>query len=530
MTLLRQKLREGTIPAPAKFGEYSFDWHAGLDPEPVTKMPESVKWWLSCLGFLRALFDGDTLSDSDARICRQIIEDWHHKNPEATALNTRYWDGHAVALRAIVLVDVFQRHPDNSYLESIIWDHLHFLADGKNFQGNWNHGVDQAHALLIVANHLDDKRSKSIALSRLAEALDAIVDDDGVTIEQAIHYQLYNLKQIGAAIELVSGMENGAALVHSLQERRELMKTFLAHATKPNGKYVEIGDTPTQVAENLVGSDAEYAATLGARGSPPAETVRVYNAGYIFGRSGWGGTRPFTEESHYSMRFGHPRIVHGHNDHGSITYFRRGRDVLRDGGFHGYTDDQTRLYLRLAEAHNTVTIIDPKMKFIGRETRLVEQQIKDTYQLFSIVLNQYNGVVHTRTVVFSSYPEGIVVLDLVESSQTVTAQQRWHFGESLRLSRTPDGRVQAADGSVEVRQSDPYDELKIFNVEDPENPSIVATEKHYETTKCPLMVTERTGRRISFSTIFSFPTGKVVLVAVNVVLAVDMAMGWVAEI
>lgn len=504
VTQLRQKLREGTIPAPEKFGTYSIGWQDGLDPEQISGMPESVKWWISCLGFLRSLFVDDRLSDNDAHICRTIIEGWHNKNSLNRDLDTRYWDGHAVALRTIVLVDVFHKHKDNSYLESILWDHLHFLADDKNFQGNWNHGIDQAHALLIAANHLECEQSKDIALSRLAAALNTIVDDDGVTIEQAIHYQLYNLTQIGIAIDLVSGMENGKTLVHSLLKRRELMKTFLAHATKPDGKYVEIGDTPPQLAESLPNSDAEYAATLGAQGVPPVETVRVYNGGYVFGRSGWGEARPFSEESHYSLRFGPPRIIHGHNDHGSITYFRQGVDILRDGGFHGYTNDDIRFYLRLAEAHNTVTILEPKLKFIGRESPLVERQVDGTRQLFRIVLKQYDGVTHTRTVVFVREPEAIVVVDTVESEKTVTAQQRWHFGERLRLSRTSDGLVQANDGFVEIRQHYPYDALKVFNPEDLENPSVVASDKLYETNKSPLIVTERTGQEISFLTTFSF--------------------------
>ena len=113
-------------------------------------------------------------------------------------------------------------------------------------------------------------------------------------------------------------------------------------------------------------------------------------------------------------------------------------------------------------------------------------------------------MLRTRTVVFVRAPEVIVVVDVIVSDKPVTAEQRWHFGESLRFSRAAEGVAESNDGSVEIRQHYPHDELKVFNPEDPANPSTVATERLYKTNKSPLIVTKRAGREISFLTTFSF--------------------------
>ena len=81
------------------------------------------------------------------------------------------------------------------------------------------------------------------------------------------------------------------------------------------------------------GTVLEYAGTLGARGIRPTQRIGIFDAGYVFGRTGWGETRAFTQESTYSIRFGPSQKLHGHNDHTSVTYTSHGRDILIDGGW-----------------------------------------------------------------------------------------------------------------------------------------------------------------------------------------------------
>lgn len=502
----RKKLRNGFICPPGKYRVNEVFWKNGIDYDALEFWPESAKWWLSCMGFLKVLFVDEFLSSSDENICRFIIEDWDKKQPMHSPSFSRAWDGHAVAMRSEILVQVAKRSRDNKYIDRVLKEHINFLAEENNFQGNWNHGVDQANSLIQLSEYVGFEKEKEIGVRRLEAALDAMVDSEGVTIEQSVHYQLYNYKQLEKGIEILKKI-NGKkknSLILSLMERRGKMATFLAHATRPDGSYVEIGDTPRQKAEVLINTDAEFSSTLGNVGFAPLEKIKIYNAGYIFGRSGWGEDRDFENESHYVVRFGPPRIVHGHNDHGSILYYTKGRTILRDGGFHGYTDDSMRRFLRQVEAHNSIAVSHPSLRFKGRDTKLVSSQINGGWQKFVLFGSPYDGVTHKRTIVFSRTPESIVVIDEIISSREVMVDQKWHFGNGCSLLKRNQSSFLCSDGLFEVKQHYPFDEVVFFNENDSNNPYLVAGQDMYETETCTVLLTKRKGKRVSFLTTFSF--------------------------
>lgn len=107
----------------------------------------------------------------------------------------------------------------------------------------------------------------------------------------------------------------------------------------------QIGDSELVRTAPVANTPLEYAGNLGASGTPPADRVRVYSAGYVFGRSAWGPG--FAGQASYGIRYGAARALHGHSDHTSITYTARGRDILIDGGHAGYQNDQWRTWARL---------------------------------------------------------------------------------------------------------------------------------------------------------------------------------------
>lgn len=495
-------MRGGIITMPEKFGVEDVRWRGGFDFIELERMPESAKWWLSCLGCLRRLIIDSRVSAEDAAICREIIEDFVGRNPTAEPAFPRAWDGHAAALRTGVLLDVAAGSEEAAYLDPILRNHLDFLADEDNFQGQWNHGVDQAIALIQVARRLSDREALRLGLTRIKAALDVIVDDEGVTIEQAIHYQLYNFRQISRSVALLKsiGDESADELIAILGQRQRRMRRFLAHATKPDGAYYEIGDTPLQEASSLPGAEAEFAATQGVSGTKPRTECAIYEGGYIFGRTGWGEDRPYEDESSYAMRFGPPRKIHGHFDHGSILYHALRRDILREGGFHGYTVDETRTRLRSPETHNGVTFAAEDAKLLARPSMLVDYRITERWQSYTVRLDQYKKVSHFRTLIFCRDPEVLIVFDRLKSGQEVNAIQRWHFGDGLNFEARDRKTFRTGNRLVEVRQHHPFDTLEYFASDDAGNSSCVAGEKMYETRKCPLIMTQRKGRSPTFLT------------------------------
>jgi hypothetical protein len=65
------------------------------------------------------------------------------------------------------------------------------------------------------------------------------------------------------------------------------MALFLALATEPDGTLAQIGDTYAITPRDRPGTPLQFAATRGKAGTPPAQRIGVYSAGYVFGRSAW---------------------------------------------------------------------------------------------------------------------------------------------------------------------------------------------------------------------------------------------------
>jgi hypothetical protein len=129
-----------------------------------------------------------------------------------------------------------------------------------------------------------------------------------------------------------------------------LMPDFLAMATQPNGDLAQIGDTYLIRPRDRPGTPLQYAYSMGKAGKMPTQRVAVYQAGYVFGRSGWGTARTFGDQSFYSLRFGPGTQIHGHADHMGLTYYARGRNLIIDAGHFGYADTAYRAYLLSPEA------------------------------------------------------------------------------------------------------------------------------------------------------------------------------------
>lgn len=498
----------GIIVAPKRYGQYSLAFDGGINYSNLDAFPESVKWWISTFSFLAPVIKRSKekgLEVEEVESLKKFIINFFFYNKDGeTQSFSRAWDGHAVSKRSLMLLDAAKT--SGLCIDNILNDHLNFLVKEKNFQGHWNHGLDQSHALAKLAQYLHDEFALEVAVNRLTKTLSNLVDEEGVSIEQSVHYHRYNYFQIKRICRLIEQLDRPECkrLADSLIERLVLMEVFLAHATMPNGRYFEIGDTPTQKAACIEGTVAEYAATQGKKASPPNEVVKVYDSGYVFGRTGWGLDKKFSDESCFCVRFGPRRVIHGHHDHMSIQYYTNGRLVLRDGGFHGYTHDKFRNLLRSQKSHNAIYIKNKGAEFQSNPTVLVEREISERYCKFVLLGKPYRGVVHERTIFFINKPESIVVRDSVRSESYIEAVQKWQFGDDLTFVNQASGCIVSSDNTVSLKQHYPFKDFCFYDSDHEDNPSIVAGSSLYELKKCPALLTERDGKNVSFLTTMVF--------------------------
>ena len=324
-----------------------------------------------------------------------------------------------------------------------------------HWQGAWNHGLKQDLEILDIGcaypagafggqaakwrQAADRQMLASFGPNRLGPAVDA----QGATNEQATGYARFTYYLWTQAERQLAAC--GYSLPAPIASRIALMPMFLAQATQPDGNLVQIGDT---YAEPPGPTPGIALGTQGAAGLPPAQRVAVYQAGYVFGRSTW---RPFGTASFYSLRFGPGRQIHGHQDHMSLTYYARGRNLLVNAGHTGYERTAYRAYLQSPEASNVLVM--PGVPFSGAApTDLIRQVIGPDGQFFEFTDTAFGGNPRSRSVYVSQHPDLVLVFD--RASGAASYQQLWHLDPGLTVTRVSRSyAVATAPGTqLEIRQ------------------------------------------------------------------------------
>jgi hypothetical protein len=431
----------GTTP-PTKVGDGhgNVNWRINPDHNPSWYM------WLHSLRWLgkgiTAAANGDKAAL--ARVTA-IARDWVNDNPypwnsdPGASESTMHRTNVLICLREAVLsgLKLGKLPLTYAWLNQALLEHAMFLE--KNYSGEWNHGTDESIALFGVGCTLGRDDLKQLAADRLSKAVKTSIDTQGSTNEQSTSYAQFNYTLWGRASRVLQhcGVDPGTAIT---ARRRELAK-WLALATNSLGKLPQIGDSELVDTLPTPGTAMEYAGSLGKQGVRPQQRVGIFDAGYIFGRTGWGETRQFTQESTYSIRFGPKQTMHGHNDHTSITYTARGRDILIEGGHAGYKNGPWRTWAKSPFAHNELTA---KGATGYPETKLVRSAIKPTSEFYELHDSPGAGIDRTRDVLMLKDPDLMVVLDRGRSNSKQEYSTLWHLPEDQKVVVKGNDRAEAA--------------------------------------------------------------------------------------
>jgi len=414
-----------------------------LPPHPTAEISMPVDWtmnpfrqrsWVSQFHMLRWLDPfrrlamlGDTAYFAH---WERLARSWTVSNSPSAAgeHGNDSWAAMVAATRAQALLLGLPYVDDPSWLLDTLSVHGAWLAEPANL-GRADHALHQHAALLMLGSALGRADWTGIARARIGEHVEAAFDDEGVNAEASLAHWLFNYQW---TLDLARRCELEGIDASAVVRRIRSTPQTLAHATRPDGRLEAIGETGANI--HLRGMDAPellYIATEGADGRPPESVSVVYRAGYAFGRSGWGETeRQLREETYYSLRFGHARGLHGHQDGGAVTYWAQGVPFLVDAGKHGHLKGAFRDYAAGRLGHNVLHVQ-------GREydpdsfVELVSHRSSATHEYYRLRDGGYRDVVVDRQVVYSRATEGILVVDTVRADEDVTVEQRWHLGPGV---------------------------------------------------------------------------------------------------
>ncbi|WP_254050703.1 heparinase II/III family protein [Dietzia sp. WMMA184] len=418
---------------PITFDAESFSW-SSVDMEDAA---ESTVFYLHSLKWIdqliaEALSAGE-FAEQAANLAISVAREWwttYQANKESWENNEYIWGGHGVALRSTTLTGLSCLVGDAEWLESAMRYHLGKLVD--HFDGLWNHGLAQAISMMGVAGRLNDREALLLGHSRTMDCLDAMVDAEGCINEQAPEYSRYIERLIRVAIRVFK--LNNLSGIEALEAKKTLVRSFIAHSLAPDGTFVELGDSSPRRPSYMRDSAVEYALSGGQRGTV-IPRFKVYKQGYVFGRSGFGRDRHADEETFYSIRFGPGRIIHGHNDHLSVTHWAAGRRIIVDPGHVGYSPGPARNYVRSHDAHN-VPVVRGRKHDWSAYTDMVGFRTGENWQSVTLRDRGYPEVERQRSACFTDCGPFVVCDRVISDSTPVLVSQRWNVAREFDLAGT----------------------------------------------------------------------------------------------
>lgn len=438
--------------------EALFNRELTLPPHPTWELPAGdIDWsvdpfsdrnWLHQFPMLRwldplrrAAQDGDLRA---GKLWTEVAYSWFVHNPPGQSAAPYGWKDMVDGIRAIELCAaapfVQRDFPEQlSWLTQSLEDHGRWLADDRNL-GHSNHALNQHMGLFVVGAVLQRRDYQEMAAARLRDLFVLNYDDEGVNAEGAIIYHHLNYKWWNEARERLLLEKFPVPAEFSVLD---LAPEVLAHATKPDGNFVNIGDTDAGGPKGLGHPYTDYVTSRGAVGEPPTDVLKVYKAGYIFGRSGWGEhERRLGEETFFSLSFGRADRVHGHADGMSLTFNADGVEWLRDPGKFQYGSSAMRSYCLARDSHNVPYVVGAKYD-PQAVVPLTRTQVGREFYEFTFEDRGYPGVLISRRFIYSIVGEYSVVIDTVHSSREVDVTQNWQLG--------PDVRAKVVRRGVELR-------------------------------------------------------------------------------
>lgn len=383
---------------------------------------QSLRW----MGTLVVAYE-DTGEQPYLDRAKEIAKDWvDHNRRGAPGTKPYVWKDHPVSLRSQALI-CLSMHVKDDWLKDSLKEHAKLLSDPRLYKKGHNHGMDQDIALMGIGCRYGRSDWTALANKRLVGTVKLDVDSQGALMEQAPRYAVYVYGRLQVAMENMRAC--GRKVPTEVASRADALKDFVAHATQPNGYMVPIGD-----------GDAETEPKMDT--GTPKDAVKVYKAGYVFGRTEW--NKP--DSAFYSIRFGPGMKFHGHEDHLGVTYYAKGRDILVDGGFNSYEKSAYRYWTLGPTAHNIPVVVGERFR-PRTASKLTQTAYGKDRQAFRLTDNAY-GTARTRSVLVNHGEDFMAVLDSAAGGKKI--QSLWRFDPSLKVVSNQGGRVVLSDGKFRV--------------------------------------------------------------------------------
>ena len=342
-----------TSSVTVDIGRGNIDWNRTSLGDGPARQLYSLKWVEELVREHRRSGDSRYL-DRAVEIVLDFAAD-HPVNGGPDAADAWYPMHSGQRATAIACVAAVTNH---SGVDAALEAHAQWLSGVVGGLDDWNQAIDPHLGLLMGGCDLGVAAWRNQARAGFAALVTSMIDSQGVLAEQTPGYGRFVWERWGAVEDQIT--ECGLPPVPEITQRRGALLTWLAWMSAPDGTTTPIGDAfRTVVPPTPAGSPTAYTVPGGTKGAAPDGTLRVFDNGYVVGRSTWVN---LGQSTYWTLRFGPGRDHHGHEDHTSVTFWVDGREVLIDSGHSGYGDSAYRQALQGPEAHNVMTLPDVPLR------------------------------------------------------------------------------------------------------------------------------------------------------------------------
>lgn len=458
-----------------------FDWNMNFSQSPTT-----FQLFLQGLKPATWLTGGYVMTKKKEyfTLANEFFHSWiiFSQNAELAEKNEYIWDQHAAALRAEGLLYFFLIGHENrlfSDAEIMLYTeqlerHAQYLADGKNYLKNQNHGLFQDKALLFLGHFFQNQEWVELSKNRLLSQWNFLFTDEMACVENSFTYQRVNKALF---VDILKMMEQFGEPWAFLRGKLIQAEEFMGYALTPDGYCAPFGDSFRDDYSECEYLDEDgilaFSSRRGEIGKKPEERSQVYpKAGYYFGREFWdpadGPQRDgnFEDATWTMFRSGYLSITHRQADDNSFIFYSKGHDIFVDSGVYNYMfRDPIRRYLRSANAHNTVIVDESSFAFlrpdlVGFSGILYHELNREKQADYVVGYNLlYYGVCHIRHFLFLK--EAVFIFDELTSHYEHKYSQLFHCGKVLRPLNISNKEMLAA-----IQGTDYFVHLKQLEAED----------------------------------------------------------------
>ncbi len=359
------------------------------------------------------------------------------------------WDDyHAVSFRTMVLTDVWWELRQNNKLSvelnekllKAIEIHGEFLLKEEHYEGEYNHGISEAAALLLVGINFPDFDNseiyKKIARERLETGIQNIVDDDGVLIENSPYYHFYALEKYWDIKKYLVKFDDGVS--QNYQNRLEKMISYATHILQPNLRVPLMGASIDRLINNknafaeIAQENPEFLYVLseGRDGKEPSKLNMYYKkAGKVIMRSAWQKKEKFDNkfknQTQVIFDVGAYRTDHSDLDALTFNLYGNGKPLITDTGLYTYSEtNNLKDYFHGTRGHNTV-VVDGLDQQKGSTSHNSFFETQDFVTHFS-EHELYSQVHHQRSITLLK-KDAVVIIDRLYSRGEHDYEQLFHL-------------------------------------------------------------------------------------------------------